>query len=75
MRQLKYCPYCGKEKRFDCHCEYGKLMKMGTEPNSRQKAFFEKNYCPKCGSRAQDLRCPDCSFSFSAEDFWNPRFW
>ncbi len=75
MRGLKYCPYCGKEKRFECQCEYGKLMKMKMEPNERQKDFFFKKYCPKCGASCTQMTCKQCGLSFSEEDFWNIKSW
>lgn len=75
MRGLKYCSYCGKEKRFDCKCEYGKLMKMKMEPNERQEDFFRKRYCPKCGGSAKSMQCKHCGFSFSEQDFWVVRLW
>jgi len=71
---LKFCPYCGKEKKFACSCEYGKLMKMKMEPNDKQKGFFHKRYCPKCGNPSTGLTCGHCQFSFSEEDFWSTNY-
>jgi len=75
MKHLKYCPYCGKEKKFDCQCEYGSLMKIAMEPSEKQQGLFHKKFCPHCASSSYDMSCKKCGFSFSAEDFWIVRFW
>eukprot|EP00494_Astrolonche_serrata_P009132 UN09182 len=69
MRGLDYCPQCGKGKRFDCQCEYGKIMKMKMEPSDRQKDFFRKKYCPKCASTSSSLKCKNCGFLFQKKIF------
>ncbi|MDH5716709.1 MAG: hypothetical protein OEZ22_03610 [Spirochaetia bacterium] len=75
MRGYKHCPYCGKEKKFDCRCEYGQVMKIKMDPNEKQKGLFHKKYCPKCGKNCTVTTCSSCNISFSNEDFWISRLW
>jgi hypothetical protein len=75
MQRMSYCPYCGKEKKFECSCEYGSVMKVHMEPNEKQKGLFHKKYCPKCGASATVMTCSKCGFNFSEGDFWIPKFW
>ncbi|MDH4261992.1 MAG: hypothetical protein OEV78_02995 [Spirochaetia bacterium] len=75
MKQLPVCPNCGKEKKFGCSCEYGSLMKVKMEPTEKQKGFFHKKFCPKCGASSNEMHCKKCGFSFSLEDFWIAKFW
>lgn len=75
MKNLVFCPYCSKEKKFDCQCEYGKLMKIAMEPNEKQRGLFHKKFCPHCQAPSTQMKCAKCGFSFSEEDFWIPKFW
>ncbi|MDH5720250.1 MAG: hypothetical protein OEZ13_06460 [Spirochaetia bacterium] len=50
-------------------------MKIKMEANDRQKGFFHKKHCPKCGQNSKETTCKSCGVSFSNDDFWMPKLW
>jgi len=75
MRHYQFCPYCGKEKKFDCQCEYGQIMKIKMDASEKQINFFHKKYCPKCQKNSTEPTCSGCGLTFSNEDFWVKNLW
>lgn len=70
-KKFKYCPYCGKNFRYECDCPYGKQRRMRMEFNDKLRLLFIKKFCPKCGKRAAELECRHCGYSLDHQDMFD----